>query len=173
MQILSNFYDTLKEFLTEKEMTPRMFAKQAGFPESAVYYWLDRTYVPSTANLLRFADFCDVSLDYLLGLSEPRSFRRPAQPVPFAERFRTLLQQTGKSQYAAIPFKEPPPFSEQIRFLLQHFGISEYALHKNAEISRSLLHSWKKGMTCPSVPNLVKLAALFGCSVDFVIGRES
>lgn len=144
MQILSNFNDTLREFLTEKEMTPRMFAKQAGFPESAVYYWLDRTYVPSTANLLRFADFCDVSLDYLLGLSETRSFRRAAQPVPFAERFRTLLQQTGKSQYAAA----------------KHCGIGCSAVSK-----------WLHRGKLPRADTLVKLADFFNCSMDYLLGR--
>ncbi len=100
--------------------------------------------MPSTANLLRFADFCDVSLDYLLGLSETRSFRRAAQPVPFAERFRTLLQQTGKSQYAAA----------------KHCGIGCSAVSK-----------WLHRGKLPRADTLVKLADFFNCSMDYLLGR--
>ena len=145
MDLLANFKERFAERFAESALAPAELAAHIGVTSTSVYRYLEGKHIPPFAEFVKLADLFRCSGDYLLGLTD---------------------------EYAAIPFKAPPPFSEQIRFLLQHFGISEYALHKNTEISRSLLHSWKKGATCPSVPNLVKLAALFGCSVDFVIGRE-
>lgn len=145
MDLLTNFKERFTERFSESSLSPTEFAARIGITPTSVYRYLEGKHIPPFAEFVKMADAFQCSGDYLLGLTD---------------------------EYVAIAFKEPPPFREQIYFLLQRFGVSEYSLHKNAEISRSLLHSWKTGATCPSVPNLVKLAAQFGCSVDFVIGRE-
>ncbi len=144
MDIFANFYDSLKESLTAADMTAREFAAKAGFAESVVYYWLNRTYAPSTQNLLRFADFFAISVDYLFGLTDRSAFRKTERPVPFAERFRFLLQKSGYSQYFVA---------------------------KSCKIGCSAVSKWLHGGKLPKAETLLKLGELFGCSLDYLLGR--
>ncbi|MCI8421223.1 MAG: helix-turn-helix transcriptional regulator, partial [Clostridia bacterium] len=46
-------------------------------------------------------------------------------------------------------------------------------VYKNENISKARFYVWKNGVGMPNIDNIVKLAQIFDCSVDFVIGRSN
>ena len=52
------------------------------------------------------------------------------------------------------------------------FGVSQYRLEKDLPVSGSVVYHWLNGKAVPTVDSLIRLSDFFGCSVDFLIGRE-
>ena len=96
-------------------------------------------------HLITLSKYYGVSTDYLLGRKEDSHVRS---------------------------FHACPPFGERLIFLLQENHCSQYKLCKDANISSSVLRHWLNGTHVPSLDNVVKLADFFGCSADYVLGRE-
>ena len=48
-----------------------------------------------------------------------------------------------------------------------------YKIYNEGGISKSSYYEWKRGKSLPTVENLIKLANVLNCSVDFVLGREN
>ena len=65
---MPSFSDRLKELRLSKNITQKQIAEMFGMTERN-YQRIEATSSPSNDNLLRFADFFDVSTDYLLGRS--------------------------------------------------------------------------------------------------------
>lgn len=61
-------------------------------------------------------------------------------------------------------------FRDRFVELLQSKDVSAYKLSKESGIDEASISRWKKGAELPSVDNLIKLAAYFGCSVDYLLG---
>ena len=143
MELLPKFVDNVKDLLFDAHTTVPELAKAIGKTEGATYRYL-RGHTPNVATLVKIAEFFDCSLEFLLG-------REPER------------------QHAA--FFPCPPWREQVLFLLQHFQISKYRLCREAPVTRSILYAWLKGAE-PELNYVLRLADYFGCSVDFVLGRE-
>lgn len=144
MEVLSNFAENLRDLLFDHHITVPILAKQIGVSEVAVYSYL-RGQQPEIAVFTRIADYFQCSMDFLLG-------RTPE------ERVHT--------------FYPIPPFPQQLNFLLEYYHIKKYHLCKEVPITHSVIYNWQRGKYAPSLDYIVKLAEYFGCSVDFVIGRE-
>ncbi len=144
MEPLSNFVENLKDLLFDYHFTVPMLAKELNISEVAAYSYL-RGQLPDIAVLIKMADLFHCSLDFLLGRSPE-------------------LQQTE--------FRAIPPFPQQLAFLLEYYHTNKYRLCKEIPITHSVIYNWQCGKFTPSLDYIVKLADHFGCSVDFVIGRE-
>lgn len=145
MDLTAAFRERFSEKFYESDLPVEEFARQIGLTPTSVYRYLEGRHAPALAEIVKIADCFRCSADYLFGLAD---------------------------EYAEIDSARRRPFREQIYFLIGYFKKSEYAIHKETKISRSLIHSWKTGVTEPSAANLIKLAGFFKCSLDFVIGRE-
>ena len=146
MSILSNLSERLKELMAEAEINAKQLAAQTRMDASVIARLRRAERMPSAATLVILADFFHCSADYLIG--------RKDMPEE-----RTYLQR--------------PPFSEQLSFLLAHFGVTKYKLEKDTGLTEETVNRWHRGRYEPSVESLVRLADYFGCSVDFILGRES
>lgn len=62
-----NFYDTFSKLCNQKQITPSAAAIKIGLTKTAVSNWKTRNTKPTRANLVRIAEFFDVSVDSLLG----------------------------------------------------------------------------------------------------------
>ena len=145
MNILANFSERLNELLSEHRYTTKSLHEKTGIPVSAINKYRNGTVAPSVEAALRLAELFCCSLDYLLGRKEDSRVRS---------------------------FHACPPFGERLIFLLQENHCSQYRLCKDANISSSVLRHWLNGTHVPSLDNVVKLADFFGCSADYVLGRE-
>ncbi len=63
-------------------------------------------------------------------------------------------------------------FAERLKELRTEVGLSQVALGEKLEISHSTIAFWEKGMKCPKLDSLVKLADFFKVTLDYLVGRE-
>ena len=141
---LSKFGETLSELLQERGISVKKLAEETGIRKSNIYYYMRGERLPSVQSVVALADFFGCSVDFLLGLEEIN---------------------------ASETYKECPSFSERIEFLLEYFGISTYKVYTQANISKARFFDWKRGKHEPALDNIIRLAEVFDCSVDFVLGR--
>lgn len=146
MDILSNFGETLHELISDVNLTPEAFAQKVNIDRSVVYKYLRKEVLPTLPNLIAIADFLQCSVDYLIGVSPVNPETKYRQTPPFAIRFQSLLSEKGLTRYA---------------FLKEH------------HFAKQSVDDWFHGKRCPSVENLINLSKCFGCSVDYLLGRES
>lgn len=64
---MSAFSIRLKELRKERRMTQKQLAEAIGTTDDCVYFWEKNRSEPSIAEIVRLADYFDVSTDYLLG----------------------------------------------------------------------------------------------------------
>lgn len=60
----------------------------------------------------------------------------------------------------------------RIKEIRKEQGLNQNKVAEFLNISPGNLCDWEKGRTEPSIDFLIKLADLFNCSVDYLIGRE-
>lgn len=144
MDLLTNFSKTLKSLLEEKDLTIVEFSKEVGLTDTTVYDYLNKIYLPSVPTLIAIADYFNCTTDFLFGLDD---------------------------ENLSEVFYSYKPFTEQLEEIKKRYGKSEYYITKNTGIAEGTFYSWKRGAHMPSVENLIKIAKLFGCSLDYVLGR--
>lgn len=66
---MPTFSDRLKELRQSKGLTQRQMAQELGMTERN-YQRLEANNNPNNENLIKFADYFDVSTDYILGRSD-------------------------------------------------------------------------------------------------------
>ena len=59
---------------------------------------------------------------------------------------------------------------EKYALLRDKRGLTDYAVSKATDIAPSTLSDWKNGVSAPKVDKLVKIARLFGMSLDELLG---
>ena len=64
------FCQRLKEFRKERRLTQRQLAAKLGTTEDCIFFWERGRSEPALDDLIRLADFYDISLDVLVGRRE-------------------------------------------------------------------------------------------------------
>jgi len=59
----------------------------------------------------------------------------------------------------------------RLRELREEKGISQKELGKLFNVAQNTISNWENGTREPDTKTLVKLAELFECSVDYLVGR--
>lgn len=142
---MSEFGERLGELLFENNLHEKQFAEKLGICVSSVSVYLQGKSLPTVESLVKIANFFHCSIDFLLGREEENKTTK---------------------------FKPCPPFCEQILFLKKYFKYSAYKIYHNTKIAKSSYYEWVGGERQPKVENVINLADIFECSVDFVLGRE-
>ena len=60
---------------------------------------------------------------------------------------------------------------EKIKAYRKQCGMSQAELANRVGVERSAVAKWESGKSLPQAAHLVKLAEIFGCSVDEILGR--
>ena len=60
-----------------------------------------------------------------------------------------------------------------IKALREAAGMKQYELATRVGVSQASVCAWESGENRPTVENLMKLADIFQCSMDEVLGRKS
>ena len=60
-----------------------------------------------------------------------------------------------------------------IRTLREAAGMKQYELAARMGVKQASVCAWESGETYPSVKNLMKLADIFHCSIDELLGRPA
>ncbi len=145
MDNLSVFVERLKEYMNDENLTAASLARKLNFSRATVSGILNCAHIPSTEILIAIVEYFNCSADYILGLTE----------IPENTEFLKVK-----------------PFNETLRACLKSADKTQYRLQKDLSLSRSLTYRWLHGNTLPTVNSLLILAKYFGCSVDYLLGRE-
>lgn len=80
---------------------------------------------------------------------------------------------TGGMQFSAVAQNELPAFSDRLRELIEAKEL-KFFLMKKSGLKKDFpsMYNWLSGKYIPNVYNLVRLAKLLDCSVDYLLGRE-
>ena len=60
----------------------------------------------------------------------------------------------------------------KLKYLRESKNLLQKDIAKKLNCSTVCIGSWEKGRTQPSINDLINLANIFECSVDYLIGRE-
>lgn len=73
-------YKRFKALLKERQITLKILIPKLDLSESAIYAW-KRGKLPNTENLIKIADYFDVSVDYLIGRTDDRKIAGYSKPL--------------------------------------------------------------------------------------------
>lgn len=136
----------LKELVAEYRIKRvEDFCKTIGVGRTDFYRWWSDTTMPSLSNAVKLADTFYCSLDYLVGRADSNT---------------------------AICFYDPPEFSHRIKMLIKEFNTNPHRLGEDAGIARASIYEWMNGKAEITLDSLIKIADVFGCSIDYIVGRE-
>lgn len=143
---MQSFGEILKELLEENNLINKQFSEISGISEACLTLYIKHGTTPSVKHLIKIADYFKCSTDFLLGKEE------------YKER---------------LIFKPCPPFKERIIFLENYMNYKPKDFYSKDGIYKSRYFDWKSGKRQPALDNVITLATICKCRVDFILGRES
>lgn len=144
MDILSLFGERLSDLMMEANIKSDELGVKIGVSGSAIRRWQRGEGVINLTNLISLADYFGCAIEYLIGRSDNLETFAP---------------------------KKLPPFALRIREVIQEKGLTRYSMNKNTKFKDSYFWKWSKG-SIPTLPNLIELADILDCTIDYLIGRE-
>lgn len=63
-------------------------------------------------------------------------------------------------------------FCERLRELRKENSITQKQLSQKLNVSEDCVYNWEKNRSEPSIIDLINLANLFDCSIDYLVGRS-
>lgn len=136
----------IKRFLDENGLKSYKLAEKSGCNKTALNNWLYQRQMPSSKQLIKLADYMNISLDYFLGLSDDPRIIRSGTTEKFGRRIQSILQPND---------------------------ITSYRLAKECGIGTSAVSKWKDLNRIPSIETLIKLSAALGIKIDYLTGRSN
>lgn len=146
MDILTKIVENLNYLFSEREITGKQLARELGLTEATVSRYRKGINTPSVSNLIKFADYFNCSVDYLVGNEEENT---------------------------KLTFKVTPPIPERMAQLPKVFNMSAYTFCREVKISETAFYDWKSASKEPNIYSIIKIAKHFDRRVDFILGRES
>ncbi|MCL2798047.1 MAG: helix-turn-helix domain-containing protein [Firmicutes bacterium] len=144
------FAERLKFLIDDSDKKILEIAIELGIPQQMLYSYKSGKTTAQFCHFILLADYFKCSVDYLVG--------------------RTGLDAEAGEKKTV--YKECPPFSKRLKELFGLYKTTESRIYKIVQISRSRFHGWLSGKNEPSLPNLIKLAEYFDCTLDYLVGRE-
>lgn len=69
--------------------------------------------------------------------------------------------------------EETMAFGEKLRGLRRKRGLSQEELAAQLEVSRQAVSKWESGQGYPETDKLLRLSALLGCSLDYLLKEDA
>lgn len=145
-KLLFKLVDNLNYLISEREISGKLLANELGLTEATVSRYRNGVNIPSVSNLIKFADYFNCSVDYLIGDEEENT---------------------------KLTFKAHPPISERMAQLPKIFNLTAKVFCDEVNISETAFYDWKSGSKEPNIFSIIKIAKQFDRRVDFILGRES
>ena len=140
-----NLSETLKYLRTSIGVPQSQIAKAAGISTTQYQNYEYGKSEPTATVLIALAEFFEVTIDYLLGLTD--------DPL--------------------IPDEHVYPiFAGRIRDLRANKGLSEWDMEKLFDVTARNYAGYEIGESMPQLPVLCALADYFDVSLDYLVGRS-
>ena len=139
---MSNFFETLLEIMEEKNVSINDLENDNILAPNAFYNF--KKYTPSLLNILKIANYLEISLDYLLGNTNVNNFRK---------------------------YKQTQNIYPKLVELMKINKISQVKICNEVGITRSNFSKWKYG-SVPKFSTLIQLAEVIGENIDKFLDFE-
>lgn len=149
---IERFAERLKELMQSEQISRRALSVKTGLQRKSILNWLEGKYFPRYDALIKLADFFNVSVDYLLGISE----------------FNESKVVLSKCRLEDISLR----FLEILCTFMKEKGYTKYRLAKSLCIGQTTLNRWFVLGSMPEMATLIKISFLMNESVDYLLGRE-
>ncbi len=101
--------------------------------------------IPKTPSLIKIADYFNISIEYLIAITDDEYFEKSKHPKSFLERL------------------------EELR--IEHGIKTRYELAQEILIHRNNIAQWYKINCLPLIDDLIIIAKYFNVSIDYLLGR--
>ena len=81
------FSDNLRALIETHHMTAKDLAREAEIPDATIYRYLHSERVPKIDNIITLSKYFDVSIDWLLGLTDDQHGRWTPAALEIAHRY--------------------------------------------------------------------------------------
>ena len=142
---MSVFVERLKEYMEDSSLSVTALAKKIGVTRETASNIVNEAHMPSTKAFVALIEYFNCSADYLLGIID----------IPQNDSFGSVK-----------------PFGKILKKCLKDSGKSEYRLQEDLMVSSSLTYRWLNDKATPTINYYIRLAKYFGCSIDYLLGRE-
>ena len=138
----------LRKIRKEKELRQEDVANYARVNIRAYQNYERGTQEPTLSRLAKIAEILDVSMDYLVGLSDARTSSRVA-----TEPLETL--------------------SERMKSIRRQKRLRQADVAKDAGVAIRSYQNYETGSQEPTASKLTAIARVFGVSIDALVGRDN
>ncbi|MDE6189963.1 MAG: helix-turn-helix domain-containing protein [Clostridia bacterium] len=146
MRTSKKFSERIKDSMEENDCeTNKQFAELVGVSYPIITKAVDFGIIPTTKTLIKIADKLDLSLAYLLGMTDEKDFIGALQPSNFSTRIQSLAKERNET-LGGIASKMP--------------------------FSRTYFYMWIKKDTLPLIEYAIAIAEYFKVSLDYLFGRS-
>lgn len=139
------FADNFDDLLKQENLNCNKLAPLIEIKGGDLSAYIRGLYLPLVNNLIKISDYFNVSVDYMLGLTDNRQFTKSKNNEKFIDRLLLLLKKEPKTSF--------------------------YKLALSIGVDDGIFSKWKKG-SVPVTETIIKIALYFGVSVDYLIGRS-
>lgn len=175
--------ETIKNLRIASGKTQQQVADACGIKQGVYTNWETGRYAPNAENLARLADCFDCTVDYIIGReteegsviishgielsNDEQEFLKLYRQLPNTQRFAALV--IGKGVGCD---DQDQSFGDRLRSIRRSCGLTQTELAERTGLSQSNINTWERNRSLPLPHGLIKLADCFGCSVDYLLGRE-
>ncbi len=142
---INTFIERLSELIEDRGINRHKLTKATGCDNSTIANWFSGKFFPRYSSLVVLADYFKCSVDFLLGLTDNDNFCLSKNPSSFRERFKLCLEQNQ---------------------------LTEYRVAKLCGIEQATISKWLIHGRMPDTDKLIKLANIFNCSIEYLLGRS-
>lgn len=141
-------FERLKDIREDNDITQMKMANILGVKRSTYSLWeLGITIIP-IIYLVRFADYFNYDIDYVLGL--------------------TNVRRAGKIKYG-IDFKV---LGNNLKILREKYGLSQENMAVSLDVSQPAIVRYEKGLVHISISNLYKYSKEFNVPISTLCGKN-
>lgn len=144
MGISISFQKRLQELIDEEGTKKSELNRKIGVDARALSNALNYGIIPKPRTIIRFANYFNISIPYLLGESDDEYFSKAIKPSIFNERFCSLCKEQD---------------------------ISHYKVSQDCHFDKSYISRWLNKNQLPSFELLDILCDYFDVSIDYLLGR--
>lgn len=157
--IMANLSDRIKELRLSADMTQEEFGKKFGIVKSTVSLYESGKSTPNDELKKQICDYFNISVDYLLGVSDDKHRNSPSDDKDFF--FFFFFDDKDLQEV----------FVSALKTALETQNMTVSELCEKTEIDVDTCNQYLTGEHAPTLEHLVELSKALDVSIDYLLGQ--
>lgn len=155
---MANLSDRIKELRLSADMTQEEFGKKFGIVKSTVSLYESGKSTPNDELKKQICDYFNISVDYLLGVSDDKHRNSPSDDKGF---FFFFFDDKDLQEV----------FVSALKTALENQNMTVSEICEKTEIDVDTCNQYLTGEHAPTLEHLVKLSKALDVSIDYLLGQ--